>query len=180
MIEAPPGFEPGHKSFADFCLTTWLWRLICKTKDAKCVFCFKWSGRRDSNSRRSPWQGDALPLSHSRINAFGWNRTADTGIFSPLLYRLSYKGILATRMRLELTTSSVTGWRSNQLNYRAKGGGSNRARTCDILLVRQTLSQLSYTPKCVPIANKCFVIVSTTEFIITDINTFVNTFFKKN
>ena len=27
-----------------------------------------WSGKRDSNSRRSPWQGDALPLSHSRIN----------------------------------------------------------------------------------------------------------------
>ena len=27
---------------------------------------FNWSGRRDSNSRRSPWQGDALPLSHSR------------------------------------------------------------------------------------------------------------------
>ena len=29
--------------------------------------CRFWSGRRDSNSRRSPWQGDALPLSHSRI-----------------------------------------------------------------------------------------------------------------
>ena len=27
----------------------------------------KWSGRRDSNSRPSPWQGDALPLSHFRI-----------------------------------------------------------------------------------------------------------------
>ena len=27
----------------------------------------KWSGRRDSNSRHSPWQGDALPLSHSRV-----------------------------------------------------------------------------------------------------------------
>ena len=58
---------------------------------------------------------------------------------------------MATRMRLELTTSSVTGWRSNQLNYRAilimkQIGGSYRARTCDILLVRQTLSQLSYTP----------------------------------
>ena len=28
---------------------------------------YQWSGRRDSNSRRSPWQGDALPLSHSRM-----------------------------------------------------------------------------------------------------------------
>ncbi len=30
----------------------------------------RWSGRRDSNSRRSPWQGDALPLSHSRMLIF--------------------------------------------------------------------------------------------------------------
>ncbi|MEA2514083.1 MAG: hypothetical protein QOJ59_3570 [Thermomicrobiales bacterium] len=28
-----------------------------------------WSGRRDSNPRPSPWQGDALPLSHFRIAA---------------------------------------------------------------------------------------------------------------
>ena len=64
-LEAPPRFELGHKSVADFCLTTWLWcRLVQKTHTS--VFC-KWSGRRDSNSRRSPWQGDALPLSHSRI-----------------------------------------------------------------------------------------------------------------
>ena len=27
-----------------------------------------WSGRRDSNSRPSPWQGDTLPLSHSRAS----------------------------------------------------------------------------------------------------------------
>ena len=27
-----------------------------------------WSGRRDSNSRPSPWQGDALPLSHFRVS----------------------------------------------------------------------------------------------------------------
>ena len=33
-----------------------------------------WSGRRDSNSRHLPWQGNALPLSHSRtytILSFG-------------------------------------------------------------------------------------------------------------
>ena len=51
--------------------------------------------------------------------------------------------ILAIRIRLELTTSSVTGWHSNQLNYRTVFGGSYRARTCDPLLVRQMLSQLS-------------------------------------
>ncbi len=30
------------------------------------VACVSWSGRRESNSRPSPWQGDALPLSHFR------------------------------------------------------------------------------------------------------------------
>ena len=28
FLEASPRFELGNKSFADFCLTTWLWRLI--------------------------------------------------------------------------------------------------------------------------------------------------------
>ena len=41
------------------------------------------------------------------------------------------------------STSSVTGWHSNQLNYQAANGGSYRARTYDPLLVRQMLSQLS-------------------------------------
>ena len=70
VVEAPPRFELGNKAFAELCLTTWLWRRIfdCMIKDANiCVFYhIFWSGRRDSNSRRSPWQGDALPLSHSR------------------------------------------------------------------------------------------------------------------
>ena len=79
--------------------------------------------------------------------ASGRNRTTDTGIFSPLLYLLSYRSkTLATRKGLEPSTSSVTGWHSNQLNYQAANGGTNRARTCDPLLVRQVLSQLSYSP----------------------------------
>ena len=30
------------------------------------LFAYAWSGRRDSDPRLSPWQGDTLPLSHSR------------------------------------------------------------------------------------------------------------------
>ena len=52
---------------------------------------------------------------------------------------------MAGTTRLELATSAVTGQRSNQLNYvPAVGlpltdGGQCRARTCDLLLVRQAL-----------------------------------------
>ena len=53
-----------------------------------------WSGRRDSNSRPPPWQGGILPLNYFRpyLGAEAQNRTGDTRIFSPLLYRLSYLG----------------------------------------------------------------------------------------
>src|SRR6202011_332951 len=43
-------------AFAEPCLTTWRRRRMKTTG----------SGRRGSNPRLSPWQGDALPLSHSR------------------------------------------------------------------------------------------------------------------
>ena len=53
---------------------------------------------------------------------------------------------MATPSGLEPSTSSVTGWRANRLHNGAKYGGDNRARTCDPMLVRHVLSQLSYAP----------------------------------
>jgi len=65
----------------------------------------EWSGRRDSNPRPSPWQGDALPteplpLERPRqpvCGAESQDRTGDTAIFSRVLYRLSYLGPLFRR-----------------------------------------------------------------------------------
>ena len=65
---------------------------------------------------------------------------------------------MVDRSGLEPPTSRLSGACSNQLSYRsiyyAKGscitegyfGGGNRDRTGDLLLARQALSQLSYTP----------------------------------
>jgi hypothetical protein len=68
----------------------------------------KWSGRRDSNPRPSPWQGDALPTEplpldardHRRNDgAESQDRTGDTAIFSRVLYQLSYLGPMANQAR---------------------------------------------------------------------------------
>ena len=50
----------------------------------------------------------------------GQNRTADTRIFSPLLYRLSYEAIMAVSTGLEPAIFCVTGRRVNQLHHETK------------------------------------------------------------
>ena len=69
-------------------------RFVQKEKTAQFLYCLSWSGWRGSNPLPPPWQGGALPdeLHPHFIGASGRNRTTDTGIFSPLLYRLSYRG----------------------------------------------------------------------------------------
>ena len=75
-LEARAGIEPAHKGFADLSLTTWVPRLGRAALNYFAPFDpsqpgwrrrAEWSGRRDLNSRPSPWQGDALPLSYSRL-----------------------------------------------------------------------------------------------------------------
>ena len=58
---------------------TWLRRPLLYPAELQALI-FKWSGRRDSNPRPSPWQGDALPLSHFRIfiGRGRWIRTIES------------------------------------------------------------------------------------------------------
>ena len=67
FLEAPPGFEPGVKVLQTLALplgdSAVLPVRLVKRKNSADI----WSGKRDSNPRHSPWQGDALPLSYSRI-----------------------------------------------------------------------------------------------------------------
>ena len=85
VLEARAGIEPAHKGFADLSLTTWVPRLGRDARVRAVASNLKtlpklpaekvWSGRRDLNSRPSPWQGDALPLSYSRSTCLilqGW------------------------------------------------------------------------------------------------------------
>ena len=55
----------------------------------------KWSWREELNPQPADYKSAALPIElHQHKNgASERNRTTDTGIFSPLLYQLSYRGI---------------------------------------------------------------------------------------
>ena len=118
------GFEPANDGIRIRCLTAWRYPIIWRRHPdlnwgIKVLQTFalplghgtkKWSGRRDSDPRHPPWQGGTLPAELlPQKYASGRNRTTDTKIFSLLLYRLSYRGIHATRKGLEPSTSSVTG-----------------------------------------------------------------------
>ena len=88
-MEVTPGFEPGHRGFADLCLTAWLCHHI--KKETQGLFNF---GADDGARTRYLHLGKVALYQMSYIRKYGasdWNRTSDIRIFSPPLYRLSYR-----------------------------------------------------------------------------------------
>ena len=69
LVEAPPRIELGMKVLQTSALPLGYGATnIAEYKDWQAtIACQRWSGKRDSNSRHLPWQGNALPLSHSRM-----------------------------------------------------------------------------------------------------------------
>ena len=144
-MEVPARFELANESFADSCLTTWPRYHIGAGDEARTRYLHLgkvalyrmsytriWCLRSELNQRHADFQSAALPTELQR----------HTLCRAEALHRC----VMATPNGLEPSTSSVTGWRANRLHHRAKCGGNNRARTCDPMLVRHVLSQLSYAP----------------------------------
>ena len=154
FLEVAIGFEPMNQGFADPRLTTWLCHHIKfdknRTQETGRILCPVFYGADDEARTRYLHLGKVAlyQMSYIRIQigASDRNRTNDTRIFSPLLYQLSYRGKKwrpgtgSNRRPLAWQASVLTNWTTGPF------GGNNRARTCDPLLVRQMLSQLSYAP----------------------------------
>ncbi len=99
-----------------------------------------WLGRQDSNLRMTESESVALPLGDAPV--LGWIvgfEPTHAWTTTMCLNHLTIPTKVATRNGLEPSTSSVTGWHSNQLNYRATYGSGEWSRTTDLPGMNRTL-----------------------------------------
>ena len=91
MVEGD-GFEPPNPEGAD--LQSAAFSHFATPPHIKTNIASFWCRREDLNPQPTDYDSVALPVELHRQNLInggsGRNRTADTRIFSPLLYRLSY------------------------------------------------------------------------------------------
>ena len=112
-----------------------------------------------------------LEISYAVVNVLAATTVAFLGVRSLALVGSS---------RLELPTSRLSGVCSNQLSYEpAFTGGDDRVRTGDLLLARQALYQLSYTPKKGACLIDSFIIITFSKTKVNTIFAFFANFFKK-
>ena len=125
-----------------------IWPLCNLPINLKHFYGAFWSWWKESNLQPADYKSAALPLSHTSIRfkwffvyimgvivewlkmgdvipqttsgALRWNRTTDTRIFSPLLYRLSYQGMIKKEGTF------------NHFLLKKGYGDSNGARTHDL------------------------------------------------
>ena len=155
---------------------------------------YYWSGLRGSNPPPQPWQGCALPNElNPRMPPVGIEPTT-RGFSIPcstnwateasLTKLISYKWRPWTgsnRRPLAWQASVLTNWTTGPYARRWPGtSGNNRARTCDPLLVRQMLSQLSYASISFRRSHDSFFIIAYLFSFVKNFFNFFQSFFFSN
>ena len=118
------GLKPSTYGFVDRCSIQLSYR--------------NWSGQSGSNRRHLRWQRSALPLSYTRTNLM---KFCPRNVIVIRFTNTLHINILRTFDGINEITMFC-------LHYICpfKNGGGSQNRTDDILLAKQALSQLSYTP----------------------------------
>ena len=123
-MEVPPRFELGSQGFADPCLTTWPRHHmnLSRKKGTRGAFLQLTNGAGDEARTRYLHLGKVAlyQMSYTRIWCLRSELNQRHADFQSAALPTELQRHMATKMGLEPTTSSVTGWRANRLHHRAR------------------------------------------------------------